>query len=59
MTHEDEYDNFIGGDPINDPPEADEFTELCRRCNSWPCRCAEDLANEDFVFEDYWPEDEL
>ena len=33
MTHEEEFENFVGGDD-EVPPE-----ELCGRCNNYPCEC--------------------
>jgi hypothetical protein len=36
MTHAEEYDNFVGGDD-----DFEDGSELCRRCNDWPCCCNE------------------
>jgi hypothetical protein len=40
MTHEEEYEAFVGGD-VEAPPE-----DLCVRCHNYPCECAKLDADE-------------
>ncbi len=41
MTHEEEFDNFVG----SDDEERDE--DICRRCHDWPCRCVRNQLEAD------------
>lgn len=36
MTHEEEFENFVGGVDEEGP------AELCRRCHDYPCCCTVD-----------------